>query len=161
MKILLLGALLILSACQVFKNKEQKTVKLQQIEIFDLVDKEQVFKREEQTITNKNREEESIEIVAKDVFYWHPDSGLRSRSGPLTVTFKSRLQKDLFSGTIKVAEEQSLKQAVLQQSLQKEEVESLKKVKQQQQLNLTFWTIAILLLIGCCYFLFNLSKKAF
>jgi hypothetical protein len=69
------------------------------------------------------------------------------------------LQKDLFSGTIKVAEEQSLKQAVLQQSLQKEEVESLKKVKQ-QQLNLTFWTIAILLLIGCCYFLFNLSKKA-
>lgn len=160
MKIVFFGCFLMLCACNVFKNKEKREVKLQQTEFFELNDRAQELKIEEHIFTTKSAEEESIEIVAKDVFYWHPDSGLLSRSGPLTVKFKSKLKKDHFSGAIMAVEAHSLKHVNLQQSQQNEEKQYVKTVNKEHKLNFNFWMLAALFL-GLLYLFFTLRKKYF
>ncbi|RRN77302.1 hypothetical protein EIM50_20305 [Pseudoxanthomonas sp. SGD-10] len=148
-----LSVALLSAACESRKYKDKWH--MQELNAVQMHSRKQDKQVEETELRHEDKEnlETRIELIAEDVFYWHPDSGIVSRFAPLQMKIQSSLLQQHYT-----EQRQALQRLQVKDSLSSYHKNTLQK-KQTQLLereafgNLAIWlkVFIILTFLLVCY----------
>lgn len=153
----LVGGMILLFSCKVWKQKtalEQATVEHTAL---SLTNQEKQITTVQMQSLDKELEDTQLELIAKDVFYWHPDSGILSRSGPIAVKIQSRLMKEQLVGKLQLREQSKLQDTLLTNSKQVKNDVLIKEVSKEKKIRWDIWIFlgiigTVLVFLGLRFF---------